>query len=378
MLSTRSSDWMLSFKKIGYWLWLLPVALVPLIYYLAQNSAHADAWAFLVPALIFGLMPLLDALLGRDPANPEESLQVPAMENEIYYRLLTLACVPVLLGMLGWGGWVLAHNQTWSWIGQLGWTLSIGIVMGVVGITVAHELVHKDPAIEQNAGGLLLATVCYAGFKVEHVRGHHAHVSTPECASSSRFGQSLYAFLPHAYLHNFLNARRLEAERLKRKGLPALCWQNELIWWYGLSGLFALGFTLAFGGLGLAFFLGQSFAALTLLEIVNYIEHYGLHRRKQANGRYERTNPSHSWNSNFLITNLILFHLQRHSDHHAYAKRRYQVLRHHESSPQLPNGYAGMVVLALFPPLWRAVMDPRVKAYYAGEEHQLSAEQLAP
>jgi alkane 1-monooxygenase len=378
MLSTRSSDWMLRFKKVAYWLWLLPVALVPLSYYLGQNSAHADAWAFLVPALIFGLMPLLDALLGRDPANPEESLQVPAMENDRYYRLLTLACVPVLLGMLGWSGWVLAHNQTWSWIGQFGWILSIGIVMGVVGITVAHELVHKDPAIEQNAGGLLLAAVCYAGFKVEHVRGHHVHVSTPECASSSRFGQSLYAFLPHAYLHNFLNAWRLEAERLKRKGLPALCRQNELIWWYALSGLFALGFSLAFGWLGLVFFLGQSFAALTLLEIVNYIEHYGLHRRKQANGRYERTNPSHSWNSNYLITNLILFHLQRHSDHHAYAKRRYQVLRHHESSPQLPNGYAGMVVLALFPPLWRAVMDPRVKAYYAGEEHQLSAEQLTP
>jgi alkane 1-monooxygenase len=378
MLSTRSSDWMLSFKKIAYWLWLLPVALLPLSYYVAQDSAHADVWAFLGPLLIFGLMPLLDALLGRDPANPEESLQVPSMEKQLYYRILTLSCVPVLFTMLGWSGWVLANNPVWSWIGQLGWTLSTGIVMGVVGITVAHELVHKDPAIEQNAGGLLLAAVCYAGFKVEHVRGHHVHVSTPECASSSRFGQSLYAFLPHAYLHNFLNAWRLEAGRLKRKGLPAICRHNELIWWYTLSAMFALGFTLAFGWLGLAFFLGQSCAAFTLLEIVNYIEHYGLHRRKQANGRYERTNPSHSWNSNFLITNLILFHLQRHSDHHAYAKRRYQVLRHHESSPQLPNGYAGMVVLALFPPLWRAVMDPRVKAYYAGEEHQLSASQLAP
>ena len=117
---------------------------------------------------------------------------------------------------------------------------------------------------------------------------------------------------------------------------------------------------------------------MTLLEIVNYLEHYGLHRRKLDNGRYERTTPSHSWNSNFLLTNLFLFHLQRHSDHHAYAKRRYQVLRHHESSPQLPNGYAGMIVLALLPPLWRAVMDPRVRAYYAGEEHQLSQSQLAP
>ncbi|MDO9321951.1 MAG: alkane 1-monooxygenase [Pseudomonas sp.] len=378
MFATRSSDWMLSLKKIGYWFWLLPVALVPLSYYQTQGSSHADARSFHVPAVIFGLIPFVDALLGRDPANPEESLQVPQLEGEFYYRLLTLACVPILLGMLSWAGWILANNLEWSWLGQLGWTLSVGIVMGAIGITVAHELVHKDPAIEQNAGAILLAAVCYAGFKVEHVRGHHVHVSTPECASSSRFGQSLYSFLPHAYKHNFLNAWKLEAERLKRKGLPAQSAHNELIWWYALSATFALGFTLVFGWLGLAFFLGQSLVAVTLLEIVNYLEHYGLHRRKLENGRYERTGPAHSWNSNFLLTNLFLFHLQRHSDHHAYAKRRYQVLRHHESSPQLPNGYAGMVVLALIPPLWRAVMDPRVRAYYAGEEHQLSASQLAP
>ncbi|ERW34815.1 alkane 1-monooxygenase 2 [Pseudomonas aeruginosa BWHPSA020] len=157
-----------------------------------------------------------------------------------------------------------------------------------------------------------------------------------------------------------------------RKGLPALHWRNELIWWYAISALFLLGFSLAFGWLGAIFFLGQSVMAFTLLEIVNYVEHYGLHRRRLDNGRYERTTPEHSWNSNFLLTNLFLFHLQRHSDHHAYAKRRYQVLRHYDSSPQLPNGYAGMIVLALFPPLWRAVMDPKVRAYYAGEEYQLT------
>lgn len=120
--------------------------------------------------------------------------------------------------------------------------------MGAIGITVSHELIHKDPQLEQNAGGLLLAAVCYAGFKVEHVRGHHVHVSTPEDASSSRYGQSLYSFLPHAYKHNFLNAWRLEAERLKRKGLPALHWRNELIWWYAISALFLLGFSLASAG----------------------------------------------------------------------------------------------------------------------------------
>jgi alkane 1-monooxygenase len=175
MFATRSSDWMLSLKKLvtgsG-----CSVAIVPLSYYLSLNGKHAEAWNFLLPTIIFSLIPLVDALLGRDPANPEERLQVPAMENALYYRILTLVCVPVLLSLLGWGGWVLARNTMWSWLDQLGWTLSIGEVMGAIGITVAHELVHKDPAIEQNAGGLLLAAVCYAGFKVEHVRGHHVHV----------------------------------------------------------------------------------------------------------------------------------------------------------------------------------------------------------
>ena len=378
MFERLPSHWMLALKKVGYWIWLVPVLGVPLSHHWSLGSAHADAWAYLVVGVVFGLIPLLDLLVGRDPANPDEAVQVPAMEQQAYYRVLSLASVPLLLGMLVWAGWVFVDYQAWSWVGRLGWLLSVGTVMGAIGITVAHEFIHKDPALEQNAGGLLLAAVCYAGFKIEHVRGHHVHVSTPEDASSSRFGQSLYAFLPHAYRHNFSNAWALEAQRLKRKGLPALHWRNELIAWYLISGLFLAGFSLAFGALGALFFLGQAFVALTLLEIVNYVEHYGLHRRKQADGRYERTNPTHSWNSNYLLTNLFLFHLQRHSDHHAYAKRRYQVLRHFDDSPQLPNGYAGMIVLALFPPLWRAVMDPRVRAFYAGEEHQLTQSQTAP
>ncbi|KJU78386.1 alkane 1-monooxygenase [Pseudomonas sp. MDMC216] len=375
MFERLPSRWMLALKKVGYWIWLIPVLGIPLSYYWSQGSAHADAWPWLVISVVFGVIPLLDFIVGRDPANPDECDEVPALEAQGYYRLLSLATVPLLLAMLVWSGWIFASYEGWSWVGQLGWVLSVGTVMGAIGITVSHELIHKDPTLEQNAGGLLLAAVCYAGFKVEHVRGHHVHVSTPEDASSSRFGQSLYAFLPHAYKHNFLNAWKLEAERLKRRSLPALHWRNELIWWYAISALFLLGFTLALGPLGALFFLGQAVIAFTLLEIVNYVEHYGLHRRKLDSGRYERTNAHHSWNSNFLLTNLFLFHLQRHSDHHAYAKRRYQVLRHFDDSPQLPNGYAGMIVLAVFPPLWRAVMDPKVRAYYAGEEHQLSESQ---
>lgn len=376
MFERLPSHWMLALKKVGYWIWLIPVLGIPLSYHWSLGSAHADAWAWLVITVVFGVIPLLDFVVGRDPANPDERDEVPTLEAQGYYRLLSLATVPMLLAMLVWSAWIFVSYAGWSWVGQLGWVLSVGTVMGAIGITVSHELIHKDAALEQNAGGLLLAAVCYAGFKVEHVRGHHVHVSTPEDASSSRFGQSLYAFLPHAYKHNFLNAWRLEAERLQRRGLPALHWRNELIWWYAISALLLLGFSLAFGWLGALFFLGQALMAFTLLEIVNYVEHYGLHRRKLDNGRYERTTPHHSWNSNFLLTNLFLFHLQRHSDHHAYAKRRYQVLRHFDDSPQLPNGYAGMIVLALFPPLWRAIMDPKVRAYYAGEEHQLSESQL--
>ncbi len=322
MFASLSSAWMLRLKKYGYWIWLIAVLGIPLSYWWSLGSDYPNAWPWLVISVVFGLIPILDAIVGRDPANPEEASEVPEMEAQGYYRVLSLATVPLLLGMLVWSGWILAHETRWDWVGQLGWILSVGTVMGAIGITVSHELIHKDPQLEQNAGGLLLAAVCYAGFKVEHVRGHHVHVSTPEDASSSRYGQSLYSFLPHAYKHNFLNAWRLEAERLKRKGLPALHWRNELIWWYAISALFLLGFSLAFGWLGAIFFLGQSVMAFTLLEIVNYVEHYGLHRRRLDNGRYERTTPEHSWNSNFLLTNLFLFHLQRHSDHHAYAKRR--------------------------------------------------------
>jgi alkane 1-monooxygenase len=209
------------------------------------------------------------------------------------------------------------------------------------------------------------------------VRGHHVHVSTPEDASSARFGQSVYRFLPQAYKRNFLKAWKLEAERLQRKGLRPFSVHNELIGWYGLSASFLIAFTVAFGWQGAVFFLAQSFVAVTLLEVTNYVEHYGLHRRKRENGRYERTTSAHSWNSDYLLTNLLIFQLQRHSDHHAYANRRYQVLRHYDDSPQLPGGYSGMAVLALFPPLWFSVMNPKVRAYYAGEEYQLSADQQA-
>lgn len=369
MLARLSPATMLAVRKYAYLLFALPLALPPITMIMAEQWGHADVFAWGTVVFVFGIVPLLDHIIGTDKTNADEQLEVPALNEQLYYRVLTLVCVPAYAALIIWGGSVFV-SQGFGLLGAIGWVLSVGLVGGLA-ITVAHELIHKSEALEQNAGGVLLSMVCYAGFKVEHVRGHHVHVSTPEDASSARFNQSLYQFLPHAYKHNFLNAWKLEATRLKRAGRSPISPRNELIWWYVLSAVLLAGFIFAFGWMGAVFFLGQSFVAMTLLEIVNYLEHYGLHRRKLENGRYERTQPEHSWNSSYFLTNILLFHLQRHSDHHTYARRRYQVLRHFDESPQLPSGYAGMVLLALFPPLWRRVMNPRVKAYYRGEEHQL-------
>ncbi|HEY0663461.1 MAG TPA: alkane 1-monooxygenase [Thiobacillaceae bacterium] len=376
MVANMDPKSVLQFKKAGYWLFLLPVLIVYLSWYLAVETGMPNLFAWFPVFVVFGIIPVLDYLVGQDPVNPDEQTEVPALSEEKYYRFLTLMVVPMQLLVTVGGGyaWV-SQWDSLSLAGSIGWVVSIGVASGILAINVGHELVHKDSKLETWAGGFLLSLVTYAGFKVEHVRGHHVHVSTPEDASSSRYGQSLYAFLPHAFIHNFLNAWSREAKELRRRGYSPFSWRNELIWWYSISGLFLLGFTLAFGWKGALYFLATSFFAASTLEVINYIEHYGLHRRKLENGKYERTTIHHSWNSNFLLTNLVLFHLQRHSDHHAYAKRRYQVLRHHDESPQLPLGYAGMFVIALIPPLWFRVMNPRVEAYYAGESHQLTANQ---
>lgn len=364
------ADRIIAFKKYAYLLVTLPSLTLLASVWLSHYFGHHDVFAFTTLLFVFVLVPIFDHIIGQDPANPDEETQVPVLSKQKFYPFLTLLCLPMQVVSILYGGHILMTTD-FSWLGQVGWILSVGTVGAIVAINVGHELIHKDSSLEQITGGLLFSCVTYGGFKVEHVRGHHVHVSTPEDASSSRYGQTLYQFLPHAYLHNFLNAWSLEAKKLKRKGKSPFSLSNELIWWYSMSFIFAGVCGALWGWMGIAYFFAQSVVAFSLLEVINYIEHYGLHRRKLDNGRFERTNVEHSWNSNYLLTNLFLFQLQRHSDHHAYPKRRYQVLRHHEVSPQLPSGYATMVVIALFPPLWFKIMNPRVEAYYQGEEHQL-------
>lgn len=368
----------LSIKKYGYFIYLMPLMLPALSYYWGHNTGLHDFFAWFTLLVVYVLVPIVDVLLGKDPVNPEEKDE-PKLKNENFYRYLTLSCLPLYALCIVTTAYLFLTWPELSLVGQVGYVLSMGVVGGIIAINVSHELIHKNTKLEQISGGLLVSLVSYATFKIEHIYGHHVNVSTPEDASSSRYNQSLYEFLPNAYWHNFLNALKLQKARLAKKGHGMLSVHNELIWYYLFSVLFsfAVGAVFTLMGsefiYGVGFFFAQSFIAFTLLEIINYIEHYGLHRRKMANGKYERVTPEHSWNSNYFLTNMFLFQLQRHSDHHAYAARRYQVLRHHEDSPQLPFGYATMFVIALFPPLWKAIMNPRVKAYYQNDEGALAS-----
>lgn len=351
-------------KALGFLLVFVVPALMPGAAWLATLTGRPDLMAWFPLFFLFVLLPAVDCLLGHDPVNVPTAME-SQVARQAWFKALTLACLPVQLVLLAWSGHWFA-NAGLGPLGMAGWLLSQGVVGGILAINTAHELIHKDGRLEPAVGGLLLASVGYHGFKIEHLRGHHVHVSTPEDASSARFGQSLWSFLPRALWRNTTNAWRLEAERLRSRGQPALHWRNELIGWTLAWLLMAAGFLAWLGPVGLAFFLLQGLFAAGSLEVINYIEHYGLERRRGADGRYERTTHLHSWNSDFALSNLLLFQLQRHSDHHAFPKRRYAILRHKADSPQLPGGYSAMFVLALLPPLWHRVIDPRVRAFRAG------------
>jgi alkane 1-monooxygenase len=299
----------------------------------------------------FGLLTIIDYLVGKDNSQPyANARKVPL------YRGIALAALPAHMLALWWGLHVYT-TANFDWTGKVAWILSVGAISGTLAITAAHELIHKQSKLEQWVGGILLSSVCYGGFKIEHIFGHHVHVSTPQDASSAKYGQSVYDFLPKAIYFNTRNAWRLEAARLKRHKQSQ--WHNEMLRWTAFSIAFALSAYLLFGIAGLVFFIGQSVVAFCELEVINYVEHYGLERQKTATG-YERVRPEHSWNSSNRLMNYFLLNLARHSDHHANASRRYQELRHFEEAPQLPGGYAAMVLLALVPPLWFRVIHPRM------------------
>ncbi|MER7456026.1 alkane 1-monooxygenase [Micromonospora sp. NPDC126480] len=347
--------------------YLWPLALlVPVLPFLAYALWVAGAgWAawWLTPAVVFGLIPLIDVLLGDDGRNPPDDIARQLQEVR-YYRWITFLFLPVQYAALVLGAWVWTRGGLGVG-GAAGLVATIGIVNGLA-INTAHELGHKRESVERWLSKIALAPTAYGHFYVEHNRGHHVRVATPEDPASARLGESFYAFWPRTVWGSLTSAWHLEIGRLRlRRRSPWTLRNNLLNAWLLTAVLFA-GLIATFGWQLVPFLLLQALLGFSLLEVVNYLEHYGLRRQRNAAGRYEKVDPRHSWNSDRVVTNVFLFQLQRHSDHHANPLRRYQTLRSFDMSPQLPGGYASMVLLALATPLWYRVMDPKVLAHYDG------------
>ena len=313
------------------------------------------SWRLWVPVgITYLLIPALDALLGEDRHNPPEEA-VASLEADPYYRYITYALVPVMWAGIIFCAWFVASRDL-PWHGFVAVVISTGM-MGGFCINVGHELGHKRTVLEQTLAKLVLAPTCYGHFFVEHNRGHHRDVATPADPASARMGESIYRFVLREMPGAWWRAWLLEKQRL---GGSAWSWRNEVLQPLALTVMLWTSLALWLGPHVLWFMLAMSFWANFQLTSANYIEHYGLLRQVGTDGKTERCRPHHSWNSNHKVTNWMLFHLQRHSDHHAHASRRYQSLRHFPDVPSLPNGYFGMFLLAYFPPLFFRVMNPRL------------------
>ncbi|HKL02133.1 MAG TPA: alkane 1-monooxygenase, partial [Cryomorphaceae bacterium] len=242
----------------------------------------------------------------------------------------------------------------------LGSTLSLGVVLGGLAINVAHELGHRNNRFEQFLSKLLLLPNAYMHFFIEHNRGHHKNVSTQEDPASARYNESLYAFWIRSLIFSYISAWRIENKRLRRSGKQIVSFENEMLRFQIITLIFWGIIFVIFGWKITLLFTGAATVGFLMLETVNYIEHYGLQRNKVSEHRYEKVQPVHSWNSNHIVGRIMLFELSRHSDHHYQPAKKYQTLDHHEDSPQMPTGYPGMMLLALIPPLWFMVMNPKI------------------
>ncbi|WP_181719244.1 alkane 1-monooxygenase [Nocardia gipuzkoensis] len=330
---------------------------------LVLHTGSAVFW-WIGPIIVLIVIPVLDWAVGVDGSNPRDE-DYELLSNDRYYRWCTYLMLPVQLIGLVIASYMWAGDEL-STVDKLGLAATLGFVSGI-GINAAHELGHRVERMERWLAKIALAQSGYGHFFVEHNRGHHVRVATPEDPASGRLGESLWEFLPRSVSGSFRSALALERERLARKGKGWWSPDNHILQAWSMTLVLFGVLIAAFGYQVLPWLLLQAVIGIALLETVNYVEHYGLLRARRPNGMYARCSPRDSWNSDHLVTNIFLFHLQRHSDHHANPGRRYQTLRSSQQAPQLPAGYAAMIVLAAIPPVWRWVMDDRVLAHYGGD-----------
>jgi alkane 1-monooxygenase len=332
------------------------------IYLGTWRSFHSYGFIIYLPLVYaFVVIPLVELLLPVNNRNLSEAEEAIAKKDPVYDWFLYLIVPLQYLALY----WFLAGitDPVLLWWERLGRILGMGLACGTFGINVGHELGHRIKPYEQWLAKALLLTSLYTHFFIEHNKGHHKNVSTPQDPSSAPIGMNLYRFWIRSVTGTWLGAWHIAAEELQKKKLPVWHWKNEMLQLQILQLLFIFAIAIFFGWEACGYFILAATVGFLLLETVNYIEHYGLARKETAPGKYERALPQHSWNSSHVLGRLMLFELSRHSDHHYLASRKYQVLRHHDDAPQLPTGYPGSMLLATVPPLWFWIMNKKIDAY---------------
>lgn len=370
---TRLSTWIAT-KKYWYLLsFIIPLAPIVSAYMAARTGNGLWLWSTVF--VFYGLVTMLDNYFGDDEANPTDEM-VEELKGDRYYVRILYLTVPLIWAAIVSTAYVVSAYD-FSWLSILGGALGAGLIGGV-GLNLGHELGHKVNDRGQVAMGKVALAACgYGHFFIEHNKGHHKDVATPEDPASSRMGESIYKFVRREIPGAFRRAWGLEVARLNRQGKSEWSFSNEIIQSMIIT-LVAYSLMLAyFGPVMLPFLMIVAGFGYWQLTCANYIEHYGLLRQKNDNGRYERCQPHHSWNSNHKVSNLVLVHLQRHSDHHAHPTRAYQVLRDYNNVPKLEAGYPWMFLLAMIPPVWRAIMDPKVALWAKGDMNKVNIDPSA-
>jgi len=313
------------------------------------------AWSYLTIALMPAAICGFDWLLGFETERP-------APAGNLAYRLLPWLYIASQIAVIVWAATAVARPGV-TFTAGLGLTLSVGVTAGVFGFLAAHEMVHSRSAGERALGLTMLAFVGYMHFRIAHIHGHHIRAATSDDPASARRGETAYSFVIRSVSGQFREAWAFEAERLRRRDQPVVGDNRMLA--YLLVEIAIAASAALLGPAALAFWLAQAVLAIILLELFNYIAHYGLTRVRLPGGGLERLGDRHSWNSTRRMNNWALFNMGRHSDHHRQPSQAYQRLRIEPNAPELPAGYAGAILLALFPPLWRKVMDPLVDRWMA-------------
>ena len=331
-----------------------------LLYAGSIQAFFSFGFAVWIPMLYaWGLIPLLELFINPDERNMDAAEEELARKDKLYDWFL-YAIVPFQYFALGCFLYSVTYVEQ-STTDIIGKTLGMGLLCGTFGINVGHELGHRVNRFEQTLAKALLLSSLYMHFFIEHNKGHHKRVATSEDPSSARYGEWVYSFYFRSIVFSYLSAWDIAGREMKKKGRSVLSFDNEMIQFHLVQILFVAVIGYLFGLITALLFVAAAFNGILLLETVNYIEHYGLQRKQIGEGKYERAMPEHSWNSNHVIGRVMLFELSRHSDHHYLASRKYQVLRHHDDSPQMPTGYPGMMLLSLVPPAWFYVMNKRIK-----------------